>query len=83
VGDIFGHEQYGRRGAGCHTEAGAFRMQRLHTMVPESNKELWVLTEEADGRLMANIGAWPLWASVGAEELPVLGKHFNIDRKQV
>ncbi|KAH8744806.1 Alpha/Beta hydrolase protein [Hyaloscypha finlandica] len=59
-------------------EAGALKIHKLLTMVPESNKELWVPTEEADGGLTAKIGAWPLLAQ---KSFQFLDKHFGIDRK--
>ncbi|KAI0452051.1 alpha/beta-hydrolase [Xylaria acuta] len=58
--------------------AGAFKIHKLLTVVPESNKEIWVPTEEADGGLTAKIGAWPLLAQKSFE---FLDKHFEMNRK--
>lgn len=60
-------------------EAGAFEIHKLLTKVSESNKEIWVPTEEADGGLTAKIGAWPLLAQ---RSFGFLDKHFEVDRKR-
>ncbi|KAH6967648.1 Alpha/Beta hydrolase protein [Ilyonectria sp. MPI-CAGE-AT-0026] len=59
-------------------ETGAVKIHKLLTMVPESNKELWIPAEAADGGLSASIGAWPLLAQ---RSFRFLDKHFGIDRK--
>ncbi|KAL6399671.1 alpha/beta hydrolase [Ilyonectria robusta] len=59
-------------------ETGAVKIHKLLTMVPESNKELWIPAEAADGGLSASIGAWPLLAQ---RSFRFLDKHFGVNRK--
>jgi pimeloyl-ACP methyl ester carboxylesterase len=59
-------------------QEGAFKIHKLLTRVSESNKEIWVPTEVADGGLTAKVGAWALLAQKSFE---FLDKHFEIKRK--
>ncbi len=61
-------------------ESGAVKIHKLLTMVPETNKELWVPAEAADGGLSASIGAWPLLAQ---RCFQFLDKQFGINRKMM
>jgi len=69
-------------GAGKELYASAsdstFKIHRLLTKVAESDKEVWVPTDVAEGGLTAKVGAWALLAQKSFE---FLDKHFEIKRK--
>jgi hypothetical protein len=71
-------------GAGREMYASAddstFKVQKLLTKVSESNKEVWVPTDVAEGGLTAKIGALALLAQKSFE---FLDKHFEIKRKEL
>ena len=71
-------------GAGRDMYASAddstFKIHKLLTRVSESNKEVWVPTDVAEGGLTAKIGAWALLAQKSFE---FLDKHFEIKRREL
>lgn len=71
-------------GAGRDMYASAddstFKIQKLLTKVSESNREVWVPTDVAEGGLTAKIGAWALLAQKSFE---FLDKRFEVKRKEL
>nr|A0A8F4NUL3.1 RecName: Full=Alpha/beta hydrolase pydG; AltName: Full=Pyrrocidines biosynthesis cluster protein G [Acremonium sp.]QXF14596.1 PydG [Acremonium sp.] len=61
-------------------EESTFKIHRLLSNVPDSNKEVWVPTDVAEGGLTAKIGAWALLAQKTFE---FLDKHFDIKRPEL
>ena len=67
-----GHDMY------ASADASTFKIQKLLINVSESQKEVWVPTDVAEGGLTAKIGAWALLAQ---KSFKFLDRQFEIKRK--